>query len=95
MYIKNSSLEDLWDYSSFWSLIIAERPEFNMTLRVTNHFGLAIPDAQVNVANQTNQVPKTDSEGRIVLKLPIGLYQVTLKYRSQSIQTTVAPVAYS
>lgn len=80
-FLNNSILEDLWMYSNFWSLIILERPYFNLSIRITDIFNFPIKNLKVFLINKVSISKLTDSNGIAIFEeLPIGVYE--LKYNS-------------
>lgn len=89
-FLNNSTLEDLWNYSNFWSITVLEQPYFNLSVRIIDILNFPIRNLTVTLTNDVNISMLTDSNGIVIFKrLPIGNYKLRYGYYFESKMETL------
>ena len=77
IFLNNTILRDLWDYSRFWALIILEQPHFDLIVKIRDLHGFPISGAKVVITDEKEMISSTNQSGIAVFnELPLGTYRL-------------------
>jgi uncharacterized protein YvpB len=85
-FLNLSAFSSLWETDSgYWAFIIQREPNFDLTVKVKDFLGNAIPNVQLTLRGKSNYIRVTDLNGTAIFSnLTIAGYVLSYDWRFQS-----------